>query len=151
VFSLDQWESPSDLGLDRTEAVTLWYVIEHLSDFKKFLQVISSFQKPGDVLAFSTPHLRGISGRRDRARFLQQSPLDHHHIWSPRIARTLLALYGYRIRRVRITGHHPERFPGASSLSSRSVWFRLLNGFSRLAGWGDTFEIYARKEREGTF
>lgn len=151
VFSLDRWESPSDLGMDRVDAVTLWYVIEHVADLKKFLQVLSSFQKSGDVLAFSTPHLRGISARRDRIRFLRQSPGDHHHIWSPRIARTLLALYGYRIRRVRITGHHPERFPGASFLSSSSKWYGLLGGVSRLAGWGDTFEIYAVKEREGIF
>jgi len=151
VFSLDRWKSPSDLGVDRADAVTLWYVIEHIADLKTFLQVLSSFQKTGDVLAFSTPHLGGISSRRDRTLFLRQSPGDHHHIWSPRIARTLLALYGYRIRRVRITGHHPERFPGASFLSPTSKCFRLLRGFSRLAGWGDTFEIYAVKVGEGIF
>ncbi len=149
VFSLDQWETPGDLGWDRPDAVTLWYVIEHLTDLKKFLHVLSLYQKPGDVLAFSTPHLRCISARRRPTGFRAQRPRSHHHIWSPRIARTLLALYGYRIRRTRITGHHPERFPGASSLSPLSVRFRLLRWWSRLAGWGDTFEVYAVKRREG--
>lgn len=123
--------------------VTLWYVIEHITDLKKLLEVFSKEQVRGDVLSFSTPNYDGVSRRRSRRLFLSRSPEDHHHIWSPRIARSVLSLYGYRIRKVRVTGHHPERFPGSPEKGSLlfSIWMIV----SRLLRLGDTFECYAQK------
>lgn len=148
VLPVEALKEPSDFGRPRIEGITLWYVIEHIPSLQTFLRTVSGWQREGDILAFSTPNARGISGRRDLRQFLSRSPHDHHHIWSPRIARSLLALYGYRVRKVRVTGHHPERFPGMARRGSSSPLFCFCGFFSRLAGWGDTFEIYAEKVRE---
>ena len=131
----------------RISVVTLWYVIEHFKDTDLALRKAASLLPHGGVLAFSTPNGRGISARRGCARFLEDSPADHFTIFSPRGLRTLLAGYGLELRRIRVTGHHPERFPGtigrAAQRSGRA--FRIIAAVSRLLRLGDTFEAYAVK------
>ncbi|MEI6387892.1 MAG: hypothetical protein WCQ50_14760, partial [Spirochaetota bacterium] len=96
--------------------------------------------------------------------FFQSSPEDHFTIWEPSRVRGILAAHGFRLERIRLTGHHPERFPlarllGAGlgpSLGTRSQGLALrfvlaaLGLVSRLFGLGDTFEIYARKTAPDT-
>jgi hypothetical protein len=101
------------------------------------------------VLAFSTPNGRGISARSSPTAFLAQSPPDHRSILSPRGLRRFLARRGFRLARVRVTGHHPERFPGLAGRWGRSTGpgRSLVLAVSRLAGLGDTFEAYAVRSR----
>ena len=131
----------------RILAVTLWYVIEHFKDTDLAVRKAASLLPQGGVLAFSTPNGRGISSRRSFARFLENSPADHFTLFSPRGLRKLLAGYGLELRRIRVTGHHPERFPGpigrAAQRSERA--FRIIAFVSRLLRLGDTFEAYAVK------
>jgi hypothetical protein len=48
---------------------------------------------------------------------------------------------------VRVTGHHPERFPLLGSLARRSgLVYRVVAAVSRLLRLGDTFEVYAVKK-----
>jgi 2-polyprenyl-3-methyl-5-hydroxy-6-metoxy-1,4-benzoquinol methylase len=131
----------------RIAAITMWYVIEHFTDTYVILRKAADILPAGGVFAFSTPNGRGISARRSLSRFLERSPSDHFTIFSPRRLRQLLAGYGFELRRIRVTGHHPERFPGAlgrAAERNRGV-FRLVHAVSRLAGLGDTFEAYAVK------
>jgi hypothetical protein len=95
------------------------------------------------VFAFSTPNAAGISGRRNLGEFLERSPGDHVTVWTPRIARRVLARYGFEVKRIRVTGHHPERFPAAGGISPDGVLARVLRAASRILGLGDTFEVYA--------
>jgi hypothetical protein len=60
----------------------------------------------------------------------------------------VLSRYGFRLARVRVTGHHPERFPGAGRLPAGSARLRAAAAASRLLGLGDTFEAYAIKVRD---
>lgn len=130
-------DNPAEvLGMDRFDVVTLWYVIEHFSDLKSVLVALNNLLVPGGVLALSTPNGRGISGRRSFRGFLENSPVDHYSIWSPGVSRRLLRRFGFRVYRIRVTGHHPERFR-----------FRFFGRFSRVLRFGDTFEIYAVKEK----
>jgi 2-polyprenyl-3-methyl-5-hydroxy-6-metoxy-1,4-benzoquinol methylase len=124
------------------DAVSLWYVIEHFPDLHVALGCLNRLLLPGGFLALSTPSGEGISARRDRHRFLECSPADHFTVWNPSWAARLLALYGFRLERIRVTGHHPERFPGilgSAALRPLAAWL------SRRLGLGDTFELYARK------
>ena len=134
----------------RFDAVTMWYVIEHLVELRRVLLLARQLLVVGGVLAFSTPSSSGISGRRSLRRFLQHSPGDHYTVWHPRSARQVLHRYGFRVRRVRVTGHHPERFPLAAGRGPVRALYRLVAAAaSRMLRLGDTFEVYATALPEG--
>jgi 2-polyprenyl-3-methyl-5-hydroxy-6-metoxy-1,4-benzoquinol methylase len=129
-------------GRKEFDIVALWYVIEHFSDLQSLMSRIAGWVRPGGVLAFATPNLMGVSGRRNRDTFLDQSPRDHHTILSPRSARNIISEHGFRVRRVVSTGHHPERYP---SVRRWRLPGRAAMMHSRLFGMGDTFELYAER------
>jgi 2-polyprenyl-3-methyl-5-hydroxy-6-metoxy-1,4-benzoquinol methylase len=129
------------------DAITFWFVIEHFQRLDLVLQRAARLLAPGGILAFATPNARGISSRKGRRSFLAASPEDHFTVWSPRSARKVLRRYGLRVRRIRVTGHHPQRFP-AGILRITGLRPKILEGASRLLGWGDTFEVYAQKTAE---
>ena len=128
------------------DLLTMWYVIEHFPELDSVLKRVNRLLRMGGLFAFSTPNANGVSGRRTPARFLEKSPRDHFTIWTPRIARRVLARYGFRVRRIRVTGHHPERFSWGAS--ARGAARALIDRYSRVCGLGDTFECYAVKVAE---
>jgi 2-polyprenyl-3-methyl-5-hydroxy-6-metoxy-1,4-benzoquinol methylase len=130
----------------RFDVLTMWFVIEHLQDLQSALRKVNSLLVPGGLFCFSTPNSNGASGRRGLRGFLRESPQDHVTVWSPTAARTIMKRYGFTVRKVRITGHHPERLPFVRKKSG--VFFRVAALLSRLLGLGDTFEVYAVKESE---
>jgi 2-polyprenyl-3-methyl-5-hydroxy-6-metoxy-1,4-benzoquinol methylase len=131
----------------RIAALTLWYVLEHFPGVDGVLEKASALLTEGGVLAFSTPNGRGISARRNLHAFLQNSPGDHFTIFSPRKLGKILARYGFALQRVRVTGHHPERFPGIFGRAARkwAAAARAIRAISVLLRLGDTFEAYAVK------
>ena len=130
------------------DIITLWYVIEHFKEPGKVLLEISRLLKAGGILAFSTPSLSGISGRRQLHSFLKNSPGDHWTIWSPGICKRILKQYGFKLCKITVTGHHPERFPLLGRFvqtGNKGPLYRLLLLVSRFFRLGDTFEVYAAK------
>lgn len=138
------------------QVITLWYVIEHIGALAQALGEAGRLLEEGGVLAFSTPSFTGISGRTSLRKFLEHSPADHWSIWSPRVARRLLRPYGFTLKKVVSTGHHPERFPlpgcGAKNgeTGGKGPLYRLVLFVSRVFGLGDTFEVYAVKKPAAT-
>ncbi len=128
------------------EVLSMWYVIEHFAALAPVLGRVNRLVARGGVFAFSTPNALGVSGRTRRAGFLEASPPDHFTVWDPPRARRVLARYGFRLVRVRVTGHHPERFPGAAHAGRAAL--RMAAAASRALGLGDTFEAYAVKVRD---
>jgi 2-polyprenyl-3-methyl-5-hydroxy-6-metoxy-1,4-benzoquinol methylase len=133
---------------ERYDIVTMWYVIEHFPDLDRILQRVATLLRGGGIFAFSTPNARGISGRRSLREFLRGSPEDHYTVLDPRSVRLVLERYGFRLRALRSTGHHPERF-GLELDRGSGRRRRFLAGvillFSRAARLGDTFEVIAEK------
>ena len=125
--------------------VTLWYVIEHFRDCVPALAEIRRILKPGGTLAFASPSFSGISGRVSIERFLEQSPADHWTIWSPAMCKKALKLAGFKVKKIVISGHHPERFPlfGKLVKNKKGPLYALLLAASTIFSLGDTFEVYA--------
>ena len=133
------------------DVVSLWYVIEHFKESGKALKEINRLLKVGGVLAFSTPSYSGISGRKNLHSFLEISPGDHWTIWSPRVCRKILRQYGFRVRKIVVSGHHPERFPLFGRFvapGKKGFLYCFLLFISRLFRLGDTFEVYGVKTGE---
>ena len=120
--------------------VTMWFVIEHFRDLELVLRRCNRIMEMRGILAFSTPNGSGISARRNAREFYRNSPADHYTIWTPNSVARVLKRYGFESRSIRITGHHPERFPQACAGNRALFWL-----FSRFLGLGDTFEVYAQK------
>jgi len=129
------------------DVVTMWYVIEHFTKPGEILSKVNTLLKPGGVFAFSTPNSSGISARKKITSFLNNSPVDHITVWNPNISFRVLKRYGFKIKRIRVTGHHPERFPGKSGIKSKSG-YKIVENLSKLFRLGDTFEVYAVKVKE---
>jgi SAM-dependent methyltransferase len=128
------------------DVVTLWYVIEHFENVKAALEKIHGLLNRGGVLAFSTPNRSGISGRISPKKFLEKSPADHWTVWDARRVKKNLRRFGFAVKKIVVTGHHPERFPFCSGLTGGggAVYGAVL-ALSRLFRLGDTFEVYAEK------
>ncbi len=133
-------------GIDEFDAIGMWYVIEHFPDLGEVLDASSRLLRRGGVLAFSTPSFGGVSGRVRPADFLEKSPADHFTIWEPGRTAALLRRFGFRLAKIVVTGHHPERFPLLSEVRTDGILYTKAIIASRLLGLGDTFEAYAVKE-----
>jgi SAM-dependent methyltransferase len=138
---------------EKFDVITLWYVIEHFDDPGMVLRIINGLLTTGGILAFATPSSRGVSRKKSLASFLEHSPGDHWTIWDPFRCGAILAKYGFRIRKRKITGHHPERFPLIGPRLKPSLGpgrgpgpvYRFFTLVSMFFGLGDTFELYAEK------
>jgi 2-polyprenyl-3-methyl-5-hydroxy-6-metoxy-1,4-benzoquinol methylase/spore coat polysaccharide biosynthesis predicted glycosyltransferase SpsG len=126
--------------------ITLWYVIEHFTVCLTVLKEIKKILIPDGILAFSTPSYSGISGRANLGRFLSASPADHRTIWSPVMCKKALSLSGFKVKKITVTGLHPERFPffGKFANNKKSFLHWLLLAISKIFRLGDTFEVYAQ-------
>ena len=135
-------------GVERFDAVTMWYVIEHCQDLAALLRRVNGLLKIGGALAFSTPSASGASGRFNRARFFEQSPRDHYSLWEPRRAGKILRRFGFKVVRLVPTGLHPERVKFLKKISQKPFIFGLLSVLFKWFVLGDTFELYCEKVRE---
>ena len=135
-------DTEKSFQLDKFDCLSMWYVIEHFENLRAVLAKVANLVKPGGVFAFSTPNRAGISGRLAFKKFLNSSPKDHYTIWSPRAARSILREYGFVVKKIRVTGHHPERFPLMAGQRA-GLLYELVLAVSRLFKLGDTFEVYA--------
>ena len=133
-------EAQENAGL--FDVVSMWYVIEHFDRLDAVLGRVSFLLKPGGLFCFSTPGEQGVSGRFAFRDFLRSSPKDHHTLWSPRSAETILRRYGFRVEKRVSTGHHPERFP---LVPDKGPIYHIVMVLSKMLHMGDSFEIYARK------
>lgn len=143
--SFEKFEIPAQWNLENFDVVSMWYVIEHFPDLRPVLSKANQILKQGGIFALATPSGSGISSRMNHLDFLKQSPDDHYTIWEPEKSSLYLEQYGFNVEKIRITGHHPERF--SNKFVSTFFGKKVFDVFSRLAGLGDTFEIYARKVR----
>ena len=129
------------------DIITMWYVIEHFGDLKYVLTKVNKQLKPGGIFAFSTPSSTGISAVKDKRSFFKNSPTDHISVWNPGITPKILKRFGFKVKKIRVTGHHFERFSSIYVFNSK-LGYNIINFTSKIFGLGDTFEVYAEKMKE---
>jgi 2-polyprenyl-3-methyl-5-hydroxy-6-metoxy-1,4-benzoquinol methylase/spore coat polysaccharide biosynthesis predicted glycosyltransferase SpsG len=139
---------PNSPDSSQYDIVTMWYVVEHFADSQKAFTEILKILKPGGILALSTPSFSGVSGRSSLHNYLEKNPADHFTIWSPKMCKKALSLAGFKVKKIVVSGHHPERFKFWGKLAGSKIspfyWVILLR--SKIFRLGDTFEVYAVKK-----
>ncbi|MDR3114498.1 MAG: methyltransferase domain-containing protein [Treponema sp.] len=149
---------PAEIRATGFDLISLWYVLEHFERPGAVLTELYQLLKPGGVLTFSTPSGSGISGRKSFRGFLEQSPPDHWTLWQPSRTGNILKRFGFKLKKVVISGHHPERFPLVGRFLDKAwrkngMAYGLFLWISRIFHLGDTFEVYAVRKtaaQEGT-
>lgn len=145
--SFADFDCKGTFGFEGFDAVTMWFVIEHVRDLKSVLSRVHALLNDGGVFAFSTPSGSGVSGRFCKKAFFEQSPRDHYTVWTPRSCRRILRRFGFRVRKIVPTGIHPERIPFIKKhkIQKGSLFFSAALLLCRLFRLGDTFEVYCIK------
>lgn len=145
------FDPAAEFGIQKFDAVTMWYVIEHFQNLDAVLRGVSKILKKGGVFAFSTPSASGVSAKFSPQKFFSESPDDHYTLWEPARAASILHQYGFKVVKSVSTGHHPERFPQLARRKGQKInsfEVSLFTAASHFFALGDTFEVYCRKERE---
>jgi spore coat polysaccharide biosynthesis predicted glycosyltransferase SpsG/SAM-dependent methyltransferase len=128
------------------DAFTLFFVAEHFKDVEKVIERAHTLLRRGGVLACALPNRGGVSYRTNRRSYVEAHPRDHYFDTAPRNMVRFLKSRGFRKKRIRITGIHPERFFRRFGLVQGSPLLRwLFGGCARLMRLGDTFEYYGVK------
>lgn len=147
VSNFFDFDSSSSFGINAFDAVTMWYVIEHFKDLSKVLEKVNTLLKDGGVFAFSTPSGSGVSAKKNRQVFFEESPSDHYTIWESSRVSAILKQFGFKVVRIISMGHHAERFPEVKKHGWKkdSNFYKLYNTISHLKKLGDTMEVYCKK------
>lgn len=136
-----------DLEPESYDAVSFLFVAEHLGDMDSVARKAYAILKKGGILCIALPNRGGISFRINRKEYIDRHPRDHYIDTTVRNLRRFLRGYGFKQKRVRITGIHPERFFRAvGDEGRRSCPARIYRGAAKIFSLGDTFEFYAVKE-----
>jgi spore coat polysaccharide biosynthesis predicted glycosyltransferase SpsG/SAM-dependent methyltransferase len=132
-----------DLEPESYDAVSFLFVAEHLGDMDSVARKTYAILKKGGIICIALPNRGGISYRINRKEYIDRHPRDHYIDTTVRNLRRFLRGYGFKQKRVRITGIHPERFFRAVGKSCSD---RIYRGAAKIFSLGDTFEFYAVKE-----
>ncbi len=135
-----------ELSPDSFDALTFYYVAEHLKNVEELFKKASLLLKKRGVVVFALPNRWGISYRINRTGFINEHPPDHYFDTSPRNLKNILKKYGFKKKRIHITGIHPERFFQRIGIKHEVVWlFKTYTFFAKIFYLGDTFEYYGIK------
>src|SRR5574344_402536 len=142
-----QFDSAKEFGIDKFDAVTMWYVIEHFQNLDAVLAAVSRLVKKGGLFAFSTPSASGVSAKYHYDDFFKNSPADHYTLWEPNKAEQILKKYGFKVLKTVSTGIHPERLPIVQKRGwkPKSMQFSVTAAACHFFKLGDTLEMYCRK------
>jgi SAM-dependent methyltransferase len=143
---------------ERFDALALWEVLEHLPDPAHALSIMREWIEPGGIVAFSTPSMSGVPARVLGRRFPMVSPPDHLELFTRTGVERLLARAGLRAERWTsfsnlgvdniarglrrfVFGDAPKLRPIVDVLARVGT---LPARWIDAAGWGTSFEVYAR-------
>jgi 2-polyprenyl-3-methyl-5-hydroxy-6-metoxy-1,4-benzoquinol methylase len=89
------------------DALTMWDIVEHVSDPQALLMESSRILAPGGVLAISTPDTGSITAKILGGRWLGFRSIDEHlYFFSRRTITQMLAQAGFEVRRITSIGKY---------------------------------------------
>lgn len=145
--SFAELDLEKEFGVKELDAVTMWYVIEHIKDLKTTLYLINRMLKKNGIFAFSTPNARGLSRKVNQHSFFANSPKDHYSLWELPETQKYLKNFGFKVCRMVPQGIHPERIPFVKkhNIGQDKLLFKLLKFLMKALKIGDTYEVYCKK------
>ena len=154
---------------DSFSAITMWGVLEHLSDPKAIVQEIYRILKPGGVFAFSTPNISCLGWKFLKTDWGCIAPVAHLNLFNIKGCQAILKDTGYHIHRLETLEIQPstlkqimakvKRIPlkeeanAVAKLAHKSTTKmttlmrlrRFTNLPIKLLGWGEDIYGYAQK------
>ena len=84
------------------DLITLWHVLEHLSEPLKTLKTITRLLKKGGILAISTPNIDSLQAGVGRGQWFHLDAPRHFYLFSPPTLEQITAFLGFRLLKL----HH---------------------------------------------
>lgn len=109
-----------DVADDSIDLVTMWHVLEHVSDPALVLKEVRRVLKPGGMLLLEVPNVASAWARLLGREWYPLEPPYHLYHFSPRTLRRMLGESGLRVSWVR---GEPE--PTQTIWSAHMLWHRL--------------------------
>lgn len=147
IASFADIDIKKEFKIEKLDAVTMWYVIEHIKDLKSTLCSVNKMLKKGGVFSFSTPNAYGLTRLLNKNKFFNQSPKDHYSLWELPLSKKYLKPFGFKVVKIVSTGIHPERisFVAKHNLDKNKFIFNLIKCLIKILKIGDTYEVYCKK------
>ena len=141
------------------DVVTMWDVLEHLTDPQASLEKIHGWLRPGGILALATPNLGSPLARWTQGRWEQIKPEYHLYYFTKDTVKDMCEAAGFSVLRIStiglggtcklITGNRcvPARADCLITDTSRFKLFvkQMVNMFSEITRTGEKLYVYARK------
>jgi len=128
------------------DVITFFFAAEHIQNVEKAIEKAFEVLKKKGIIALALPNRGGISFRLDRRRYINQHPPDHYFDTSIRNLKKFLRKYGFKKKKICVTGIHPERFFGKLGVKrSSGILNSVYTVCAKIFKLGDTFEYYGVK------
>ena len=133
------------------DAVTLWYVMEHVPNPHEILQKVSGLLRPGGLLIIRVPNqnapIDAWLSRLGLGQFFLMNPPRHLFDYSPKTLTALVQKYGLRMMEIR--NGIPRSTGTVLELLRRRVWYSFFQFLYQITGGriirGSSITAYAIK------
>ncbi len=103
------------------DCITLWAVVEHLTDPCRTFRSLSRLLRPGGRLTFNAPNCTSLAAKSMGPSWYMATLLEHVIMWSPETSAWLAAELGLKLVRQRICGSPYPFGTGGCGLSGQGL------------------------------
>jgi cyclopropane fatty-acyl-phospholipid synthase-like methyltransferase len=83
------------------DLITAWWLFEHVSEPRGFLDSVRGLLRPGGTFAFSVPNLASLNAWLFKSRWYHLDCPRHLFLWTPRSVKQILHQAGFRVQSIR--------------------------------------------------
>lgn len=112
------------------DVITIWHVLEHVTEPKEYVREMYRLLKPNGTLLVEVPNLRAWSRRLTGKYWLSWDPKYHLTFFDPCSLAKLLSTTGFRVKKI-----HTHSLEYSTFTSVQSLVSRLTGSNQRFFGW----------------